>query len=61
MNEMDKIINLAKASVKRAEREGRNARITGTVEDVVAALRPSKPLYIFWPKRISARWVLRSR
>ena len=51
---MDKIINLAKASVKRAEREGRNARITGTVEDVVAALRPSKPLYIFWPKRISA-------
>jgi ornithine decarboxylase len=53
MNEMDKVINLARASVRRAEREGRNARITGTPEDVVAALRPAKPLYILWPKRIA--------
>lgn len=51
---MDKIVSLAKASVKRAEREGRNARITGTSEDVVAALRPVKPLYILWPKRVAA-------
>ncbi len=51
---MDKVINLAKASVRRAEREGRNARITGTVEDVIAALRPARPLYVLWPKRVSA-------
>ena len=53
MNEMNKVISLTKASVRRAEREGRNARITGTIEDVVAALRPARPLYVLWPKRIA--------
>src|SRR5262249_33271604 len=53
MNEANKVISLTKASVRRAEREGRQARLTGTVEDVVAALRPAKPLYILWPKRIA--------
>lgn len=51
---MNKVISLTKASVKRAEREGRIARITGTVEEAVAALRPAKPLYVLWPKRIAA-------
>lgn len=51
--DMNKVISLAKASVRRAEREGRNARITGTIEEVIAALRPAKPLYVLWPKRIA--------
>ena len=50
---MNKVISLTKASVRRAEREGRNARINGTIEDVIAALRPARPLYVLWPKRIA--------
>lgn len=50
---MNKVVSLTKATVRRAEREGRNARISGTIEDVIAALRPARPLYVFWPKRIA--------
>lgn len=51
---MNKVISLTKATVRRAEREGRYARLHSTVDEVIAALRPSRPLYVFWPKRISA-------
>jgi ornithine decarboxylase len=49
---MTKVISLGKANLKRAEREGKNARMVGSVDDVVEMLRPSRPLYILRPERI---------
>lgn len=51
---MNRVLSLAKASIRRAEREGRLARLTGAVDDVIAATRPARPLYVLWPKRIAA-------
>jgi len=50
---MNKVISLSKATVKRAERDGKHARLTGSVEEIVSSLRPSRPLYILKPEQIA--------
>ncbi|MGQ0527011.1 MAG: type III PLP-dependent enzyme [Alphaproteobacteria bacterium] len=49
---MNKVISLSQASVSRAQREGRAARIAGSIDQLVSELRPSLPLYILQPERI---------
>lgn len=49
---MSKVIPLAAEALKQAELNKRTARLVGRVEDVVDLLRPSRPLYIYWPERI---------
>lgn len=49
---MSKIIPMAAMALKQAENGKRPARVVGSVDDVVALMRPARPLYIYWPERI---------
>lgn len=51
---MNKVVPLAREIVRRSRTGSQPARLMGTVDEVVAALRPSEPLYILWPERIKA-------
>jgi ornithine decarboxylase len=49
---MSKVIPLAVEALKQAELNKRPARLVGHLDDVIDLLRPSRPLYIYWPERI---------
>ncbi len=51
---MNKVVPLAKEIVRRSKTGTVPARLTGSVSDIVAALRPADPLYVIWPDRIKA-------
>lgn len=46
------VVPLAKEIVRRSKTGNQPARLTGSVDEVVAALTPSEPLYVLWPERI---------
>lgn len=51
---MNKVVPIAREIVRRSKTGGQPARLIGTVEEAVAALRPADPLYVIWPERIKA-------
>ena len=51
---MNKVVSIAPRMVQRSRSGTLAARLLGTVDEVVAALRPSEPVYILWPERIKA-------
>ncbi|MCC6598619.1 MAG: type III PLP-dependent enzyme [Alphaproteobacteria bacterium] len=51
---MNKVVPLAKEIVRRSKAGNQPARLMGNVNEVVAALRPSEPLYVLWPERVAA-------
>jgi ornithine decarboxylase len=51
---MNKVVPIAKEIVRRSKTGTQAARLIGTVDEVVAALRPSEPVYVIWPERIKA-------
>lgn len=50
---MNKVISMPKAAVRRAEAQGKAARLTGTIQQLVGQLRPSLPLYVLKPDAIA--------
>jgi ornithine decarboxylase len=51
---MNKVVPIATKMVQRSRSGSQPARLMGTVDEVVQALKPVDPLYIVWPERITA-------
>jgi ornithine decarboxylase len=50
---MTKVVPIATEVLWRARSSNQPARLTGTTQDLVSALRPAMPVNIIWPERIA--------
>jgi ornithine decarboxylase len=50
---MSKVIPIATEVLWRARSSNQPARLSGTTQDMINALRPSQPVHIIWPERIA--------